>query len=94
MGSVGKEFACNAGNTIPILGLGRFPEEGHGNLLQYFCLENPVDCEAWQASLSMESLSRTRLKQLSMYASVSLSSLRLLFVMRFLIADSNLLAIN
>ena len=32
--SDGKESACNAGN------LG-FPREGHGDPLQYFCLENP-----------------------------------------------------
>ena len=39
-----KESTCNAGDTgeagsIP--GLGRSPGEGHGNPLQYFCLENP-----------------------------------------------------
>ena len=33
--------------SIP--GLGRFPEEGHGNPLQHSCLENPVDREAWWA---------------------------------------------
>ena len=27
--------------SIP--GLGRSPGEGHGNPLQYFCLENPMD---------------------------------------------------
>ena len=26
-----------------IPGSGRFPGEGHGNLLQYYCLENPMD---------------------------------------------------
>ena len=29
--------------------LGRFPREGHGNPLQYSCLENPMDREARQA---------------------------------------------
>ena len=33
--------------SIP--GLGRFPGEGHGNLLQYSCLENPMDRGAWWA---------------------------------------------
>ena len=28
-------------------GLGRSPEGGHGNPLQYFCLENPIDRGAW-----------------------------------------------
>ena len=29
------------GDEVSILGLERFPGEGHGNPLQYFCLENP-----------------------------------------------------
>ena len=29
--------------------LGRSPGEGHGNPLQYSCLENPKDRRAWQA---------------------------------------------
>ena len=40
-GSVGKESACNAGDLGSIPRLGRSPEGGHGNLLQYSCLENP-----------------------------------------------------
>ena len=28
-----------------------FPGEGHGNPLQYSCLENPVDGGAWQATV-------------------------------------------
>ena len=35
--------------SIP--GLGRFPGGGHGNLLQYSCLENPMDREAWWATV-------------------------------------------
>ena len=31
-----------------ILGSGRYPGEGHGNPLQYSCLENPMDRGAWQ----------------------------------------------
>ena len=31
-------------------GLGRSPGEGHGNPLQYSCLENPTDRGAWQAT--------------------------------------------
>ena len=40
----GKESASNAGDIREvglIPGLGRSPGEGHGNPLQYFCLENP-----------------------------------------------------
>ena len=40
-GSDGKESACNAGDLCLIPGLERSPERGHGNLLQYSCLENP-----------------------------------------------------
>ena len=40
-GSEGKESACNAGDVGSILGLGRSPGGGHGNPLQYSCLENP-----------------------------------------------------
>ena len=47
--SVGKESACNAGDPGLILGLGRSPGEGNGNLLQYSYLENPMDRGAWQA---------------------------------------------
>ena len=34
-----------------ISGLGRFLGEGSGNPLQYSCLENPMDREAWQAEV-------------------------------------------
>ena len=40
-GSDGKESACNVGDLGSIPGLGRFPGGGHGNPLQYSCLENP-----------------------------------------------------
>ena len=34
-------------SSVP--GLGRSPGGGHGNPLQYSCLENPMDRRAWQA---------------------------------------------
>ena len=34
-----------------IPGLERYPEGGHGNPLQYSCLENPMDRGAWQATV-------------------------------------------
>ena len=37
----GKESACNAGDLGLIPGLARSTEGGHGNPLQYCCLENP-----------------------------------------------------
>ena len=38
--SAGKESACNAGDLGSISGLGRSPEGGHDNPLQYSCLKN------------------------------------------------------
>ena len=40
---IGKESTCNAGDTGWIPESRRSPEEGHGNPLQYSCLENPID---------------------------------------------------
>jgi len=45
-----KNLPANAGDlrdagSIP--GLRRSPGGGHGNPLQYSCLENPMDREAW-----------------------------------------------
>ena len=45
--------AMNAGDLGLIPGLGRCLEEGSDNPLQYSCLENPMDREAWQAKQSM-----------------------------------------
>ena len=46
-GSEGKTSVCNAGDLGSIPGSGRSPGEGSGNPLQYSCLENPMDREAW-----------------------------------------------
>ena len=40
-GSYCKESSCNVGDLGSIPGLGRSPGGGHGNPLQYSCLENP-----------------------------------------------------
>ena len=45
-GSDDKVSACNAGDLGSIPGLGR-SGEGHGNPLQYSCLENPTDGGVW-----------------------------------------------
>ena len=47
----GKESACNSGDPDPTPGLGRSPGEGNGYLLQYSCLENPMDRGAWWATV-------------------------------------------
>ena len=43
--------AGDARDTGSIPGLGRFPEEGNGNPLQYSCLGIPMDRGAWQATV-------------------------------------------
>ena len=50
-GSVGKESACIAGDLGSIPGSGRSLGEWNGNPLQYSCLENPMDREAWWATV-------------------------------------------
>ena len=49
-GSVVKNLPANANDVGSIPGPGRFPGEGNGNPLQYFCLGNPKDRGAWQAT--------------------------------------------
>ena len=46
--------AANGGDirdTGSIPGSGKSPGGGHGNLLQYSCLENPMDRGTWQATV-------------------------------------------
>ena len=43
--------ACNVGDLGSVPGLGRSPGEGNGNPLQYSRLENPMDREAWWATV-------------------------------------------
>jgi len=65
LSSVGEESTCNAGDTrdaSSIPRLGKSPAEGHGNSLQYSCLENPVDRGAWQAMVHKFAKSRTQQK--------------------------------
>ena len=47
----GKDSACNARYASSIPGLGRSPGEVNGNPLQYSCLGNPMDREAWWSTV-------------------------------------------
>ena len=60
-GAVVKNPPANAGNVgdTDFPGSGRSPGGGHGNLLQYSCLENPMDRGAWQATVHRVSQSLT-----------------------------------
>ena len=56
-----KDSACNAGDLDSIPRLGRSPGGGHGNPLQYSCLENPHRQEEAGGLQSMGSQSQTQL---------------------------------
>ena len=64
--SVSKQSACKAGDPGSTPHVGKFPREGNGNPLQYFCLGNPMDRGAWWTMVHRVTQSRTRLKQLIM----------------------------
>ena len=49
--SLVKNLLANAGGTGSISGSRRSPGEGNGNLLQYFCLGNPMDRGACWATV-------------------------------------------
>ena len=60
-GSEDKVSVYNVGDPGSIPGLGRYPGEGNGNPLQYYCLENPMGRGAWQAAVHGITNSQTRL---------------------------------
>ena len=55
----------NAGDVGSVPEWGRSPGEGHGNPLQYSCLENPMDRGAWRATVHGVTKCQTRLTRLS-----------------------------
>ena len=60
-GSVVKNLPANAGDAASTSGVGRSPGGENGSLLQYSCLENPMDRGAWRATIHGVAKSRTRL---------------------------------
>ena len=59
------EFACRVRDPGSIPGLGRSPGGGHGNPLQYSCLENFMVRGAWRATVHGVTKSRIRLSKLT-----------------------------
>ena len=55
-----KNPRAKAGEADLIPGLGRSPEEGNGNPLQYTCLENPMDRGACRATIHGVTKSQTQ----------------------------------
>ena len=56
-----KKSTCSTGDLGSVPGLGRSPGRGHGNPLQYSCLENPMDRGAWWATVHGVTKSQTQL---------------------------------
>ena len=73
-GGSGKEPTCQC-RRYKICGfnpwVGSSPGGGHGNPLQYYCLENPMDSGAWRAPVHGVAKSRIQLKWLSTCTSVT-----------------------
>ena len=68
---VGKNTSASAGDirdTGLAPGWGRSSGGGHSNPFQYSCLENPMDREAWGATVHKVTKRRTRRKRLSTHA--------------------------
>ena len=64
-GSVVKNLPVNAGGIRDVgsfSGLGRSPGGGHGNPLQYSCLDNPMDRGTWGVTVHGVTKSQTQLK--------------------------------
>ena len=57
----GSEPTYSVGDLGTIPGLRRSPGGGHGNPLQYSCLENPMDRGGWQATIHGVAKSWTQL---------------------------------
>ena len=68
-GSAGKESTCNAGDLGLIPGVGRSPGEGKGYPLQYYGLENSMDCEVHGVTKSQTRLSDLYCSALGMHSS-------------------------
>ena len=79
---MGKESSCNAGDVDSIPGSGRSPGGGHGNPLQYSCLQNPTARGAWWATVHGVTKSQQWLKWLrctSTYTSCNITLMHTLF---------------
>ena len=77
-GSDDKESTCNAGDVGSIPGLERSPGGGHGNPLQYSCLENP------HGQRNLVCYSPWGGKELNMTEQLSTLFLRMMLVLTFL----------
>ena len=70
--SVGKEFACNAGDPGSIPGSGRSPGEVIGYPLQYSGLENSINCTVHRVTKSQTRLSDFHFTHIPQYKQTKL----------------------
>ena len=73
MARVIKNPPANAGDardTGSVPGSGRSPGGGHGNPLQYSCLENLMDKGAWRTTVHGVAKSRILLKRLNVHTQI------------------------
>ena len=68
-----KNLPANAGDMCLISGSGRSLGGGNGNLLQYSCLRNPVDREAWWAADHGITKSQTQLSNRKTIAATTMT---------------------
>ena len=86
-----KNFPASAGDLTDvglIPGSGRSPGGGHGNPLQYTCLENPMDRGAWWASVHRDAKSQTQLSQTQLSTHVSIKLSQAVLVLKNLPANA------
>ena len=69
--------AGDVGDVGSLPGSGRSPGGGHGNPLQYSCLENAMNRGAWWASVHRVAKNRTQLKRLRMQHALGLKESKL-----------------
>ena len=82
-GSAGTESACNVGDLGSIPGLGRSPGEGQGYPLQYYGLENSMDCIVHGVTKSWTRLSHFHFSLSISFKEVSLNSFEVSFTYTF-----------
>ena len=98
MALVVENLPANAGgarsNTSLIPGSGRSPGEGNGNLLQYSCLETPMDRGAWWATVHRVTKNRKGLKRLNMQACIFMTNFPRVLKLQYHYLSANLNKIN
>ena len=81
----------DTGDTSSIHGSGKSPGGGHGNPLQYSCLENAMGRGAWWATVRRVAKSQTLLKRLNTHTHTYIKHIPTQMPALFLVAVEKLL---